>query len=224
MLEECDGNCIKATLKTYWPSIAAAAATCGAIVFAEGVNLKEIATVTGVCAYLAAQRDSVAEATRTGDINRVKSAFRETAQPEMEEKVKYYCKAGPSVEETGRGDLLCIGGYSGRRFRSSEVAVNRAIKAYRDRFNNGEYLSINDLHTELGLSQTHFGHQFGYPNNPDYYDEAPHIEATYFDTGEYLMSAVDEFFGLPVGEKVYNDEPVLVIDVYTYPMEGWMEV
>ena len=224
ILESYEGNKVKATVKTYWPSFVAGGLTCTSILLAERINLKEIAAITGVCTYLVNQREKVAAAVKSGDIVRVKKAYEETADEKMEEKVKYYCKVGPSVEETDRGDLLCFEGYSGRWFRSSEEAVNRAIKKFKNRFENGEYLSFNDFYTELGIAQTHFGHEMGYPNNPDYYDEPPHIEATYFETGQYLMSAVDDFFGLPVGEKVYNDEPILTIDVYTYPMDCWMEI
>lgn len=223
-LEKYDGSKPKAVAKTYWPTFVAAGLTCTSIVLAERINLKEIAAITGVCTYLVNQRDKVADAIRTGDLNRAKTALKETADPDMEERVKYYCKAGPSVEETDRGDLLCFEGYSGRWFRSSEEAVNRAIQKLREQFIDGEYVCLNDFYTELGLSQTHFGHDWGWCNNPDYYDEPPYIEATYMETGKYLMSAVDEWFGLPVGEKAYNSEPILVIDIFTYPMQGWMEV
>lgn len=224
ILKECNGSKAKAIMRIYWPSFVAGSIAVTGIVLAERINLKEIAAITGVCSYLTSQRDKIISAVKTGDINRVNSTLEETTDPEMEKKVRYYCKAGPSVEETDRGDLLCFEGYSGRWFRSSEEAVNRAIKEMRDRFNNGEPLSYNDFYAALGIAETHFGHDWGWTDNPDYYDEAPHIEATYFDTGKYIMSPIDDFLGIPVGDMVLNDEPILVIDVYTYPMQGWMEV
>ena len=125
-----------------------------------------------------------------------------------------YCPKYPevgSIENTGNGDLLCLEGYSGRWFLSSETAVRDAIAHFQRRFENGEYLSLNDFYEELGITTSHFGHQYGWAANTDYYDAPLDFETTLID--DYLDNN---------GRK--TGVPCLVIDIYTYPMECYMEV
>ena len=56
----------------------------------------------------------------------------------------------------------------------------------------------------FGISETHFGEQYGWAANSDYYDGPIEFRNT---------ETVTEH-----GEKM------LVIEIFTYPMECWMEV
>lgn len=222
-LEKCDGSKPKAIAKTYWPTFVAAGLTCTSIVLAEQINLKEIAAITGVCTYLVNQRNKVVDAVKTGDINNVKEAFEQTTNPQMEEKISYYCKAGPSVEETERGDLLCFEEYSGRWFRSSEVAVNQAIEKMNRSIKECESVCLNDLYFRLGITQTKFGYDHGWPGDEGF-SEMTIFGSRYFNTGEMLISATEPWFHEPLEPKRFNDEPVLVIEIYEAPMEGWIDM
>ena len=215
ILNGYSGNHVKAAVKTYYPSFIAVGLTCGSILLAEGINLKEIAAVTGVVTYLTSQRDRTMDAIEKFGGEELREKV-ETAVPKdqkMEAEIRYICKAGPSVEETGRGDLLCYDAYAGRWFRSCETAVNKAIKDLNDKFARGEYLSLNDFHELLGLELTHFGHTFGWAANPDYYDCPIEFDVTILD--EYKSKN-------PKGQLETLDEPVLVIDYLVYPMECYM--
>ena len=203
-----------AVAKTYWPAFVSGGVTITSIILAEKVNLKEIAIITGTATFLARNRDLLEEKIieHMGEEGG-KKIIGEVEQQLIKEH--YICKAGPSVEETGRGDLLCYEGYSGRWFRSSEVAVQKAINELNDAFEAGEYLCLNDFYERLGIETTHFGAQYGWAANSDYYDGPIDIEATLCEHHE-LTNAYGQMESL--------DECVLLIDVYTYPMECWMEV
>lgn len=203
-----------AAVKTYWPAFASGAVTIASIIFAEKVNLTEIAALTGTAAFLARNRDLL----EAKIISKLGKEAGEKAIGEVREQLireHYIVKAGPSVEETGRGDLLCYEGYSGRWFRSSEEAVRRAINTLNDRFEAGEYLALNDFYELLGIETTHFGHQYGWCPNSDYYDFPIEIDTTFCEHHELKNM---------YGQMEALDECILLIDVYTYPMECWQEV
>lgn len=218
ILEKSEGKAkkVKAVTKTYWPAIVSGAVTIASIIFAEKVNLTEIAAITGTAAFLARNRDLLEEkiVDKLGE-EEGKQLIGEVNEQLIREH--YICKMGPSVEETGRGDLLCYEGYSGRWFRSSEEAVKRAIAKLNEKFENGEYLSLNDFYELLGIETTHFGFQFGWAPNPDYYDFPIDIQTTFCESYE-----IKDAYGQM--KKMTIDECVLLIDVYTYPMECWQEV
>lgn len=94
-------------------------------------------------------------------------------------------------------------------FYSSLEKVKEAEKTLNNRLHDGEYVCLNDFYTLLGISETHFGNTFGWPANDDYYDISIEEPITFENT---------------IVEDSLSGEPVLIIDVYTYPMECWMEV
>lgn len=213
ILEDCEGSKPKAVFKTYWPAITAGIVTDICIGLSWGVNVKAIGTLTAAAGYLAANRDQILEtAKKYVPEDKIKELKKE-ADKEMVKKAIPTKTAGPSVEETGRGDLLCYEGYSGRWFRSDEVAVNEGIKRFNSRWKSGEYLGLNDLYHEFGIARTHFGNQYGWANHMDYYDTKE------IDITTELVSGWDG--GVDGGEI---DEDVLIIEIWHSPMECWMEV
>lgn len=197
----------KATWKCYVPVMISGVLTLICIVTSQYISRKEIAGLAASLGVLAANRDNLEKA--------IKEKYGEDALVELREKILPYKK--PEVkdgkkedrfpaEETGNGDLLCYEGYSGRWFRSSKEAVEEAEEAYNLRFKDGEYLSYNDFYELLGIEASHFGHQFGYPNPIEYYNNENGIE---FENSIFY----DEEIG----------ENVLYIDVFTYPFECWFE-
>ena len=184
---------------SFAPLALATGGTIFCIAKANKSATKVIAGLSATAGYLATNRDRLKEA--------LKNSTGETVLPcDMP-----YLQKG-SIEATGNGNLLCFEGYSGRQFYSSEEAVREAVGRFQSRFlEEGEYLSLNDLYEELEISTSHFGHQFGWAANSDYYDTNIDIEVTRLD--DYIK---------PDGTRA--GEPCLVIDIYTYPMEGWREV
>lgn len=202
------------TWKNYIPAVVSGAATIAAILAGHHISAKHIASLTAACGYLAAHRDAAVDvihgitenSPRTKDIS---------AQLSRDAALKV--ADGPiSCEITEHGDLLCLECYSGRWFRSSQQAVEEAVATFNDRFmaGYGEHVCLNDFYELLGISRTHFGNQFGWPADPDYYNTPIHIE-------DILLDHPDAF-----PEEAWNDihEPILVIEIFTYPMECWWEI
>lgn len=185
------------------PSLVVGGITIAAIVLSKSIDGKAIAALTAAGSYVVLNRDKLEKEIedRYGkeELAKIKAKIREALLDE-------FGNDRQTQERTGNGDLLCLEGYSGRIFRSSKEAVDRAIEELTNRFDEGEYVCLNDLYKLLGIEVTHFGHQFGWPANPDYCDGPLLIEAEYIEN--------------PDG----YDEPLYCIDIYTYPMECWLEV
>jgi hypothetical protein len=198
----------KATWKCYLPTIGAATITIGSIVMARRLSVKQIASLTAAAGYLSAKackyKDKIREIAGGDVLKKVDEEFG------LGELAKH-----PSFEETGNGDLICFEGYSGRWFKSSEEAVREAMQRVADRFGDGEYLAYNDIYDELGIVKTHFGNEFGYAPGSDFFDFNFYYDV---DVIPYEDLTPDTKPGIPEGA------PVLIIDIYTYPMQCWMEV
>jgi hypothetical protein len=198
-----------AIAKTHWPSMVLWGASASCAIAGKVIDVKAIAGLASTAGYLALTRD------------KWKARFRDFAGEEEYERAEeeiireVVCTAGPSVEETDRGDQLCFEAYSGRWFRSDKLAVDKAVAEFKKRFEDGDYLCFNDLYQLLGIAETHFGFQVGYANSPDYYDDVPDIQAFMVEPNDRGMKQV---FGKLINESVY------VIETFTYPMECWMEV
>lgn len=75
-----------------------------------------------------------------------------------------------TIEDTGKGDVVCLEAFSGRIFRSSEEAVNDAIRDLEDVYHHEmeekgfAYAALNELYSNLGIQTTYFGEQVGWCN------------------------------------------------------------
>ena len=128
----------------------------------------------------------------------------------------------PSIEYTGKGNLLCYDAYGGRWFRSSKKAVEEAVNMFIEDYYNGNVLNYNNLYALLGISQTDFGAQYGYSSSDIYRINLKfHIE--------YLSTDA-----IKHGNKINNmdiefadfDEGILIIrpDVNSLPFESYWDV
>ena len=193
---------LKHTWKCYLPAVVTGALTAGCGIASRRLDVKEIAVLTGSCGYLAVNRKKLED--------RAKSFIGEERLQKIKNEVTGEFlgdKKTPNVtvEATGNGQLLCFDAYSGRQFRSSKEAVDEGLELLKNRWDEGIDLSVNDYYDALDIYNTHFGHQFGWFNDPKYCDGPLVIETHYGD---------DKDFG----------EPVYVIEILTYPMEDWLEL
>lgn len=208
---------VAAGFKAQWPAIVSGALTCAAIAAIDIFSFAEIGVLSGALAAAFKNRKAIEnQIEKHGGkelLNKIKT---EASKELVRENVKYIRSAGPSVEETGRGDLLCYDAFGGRWFRSTEVDVRRAIDKVCEDFMAGYNVSFNDLYSALGIEETRFGYEFGWVNNPDYYDGP--LEFT-IDLVEAMVNP--DNMG---GQMATLDEPVLIIDILTFPMNGWYEI
>lgn len=190
---------LKATAGCYIPTIVVASATVAAIVMSRKMSAAEIGALSVAAAGLASNKAALER--------EIESRFGKETLDEIKKKIDGEPWKQQTVEYTGNGQLLCIEGYSGRLFWSSEEAVKDAVAKLNERWHSGEYLSMNDFYTLLGIENTHFGWQYGWAPNEDFYDAMKDIDIQ-------VETVWDK-------EKQCN---VCCIDVFTYPMECYMEV
>lgn len=194
------------------PTLACAAGSITCMVISERISYKQIAALTATCVYLTKNRDFL------------EKKLEEVVGKERLEEIKqeFVKKEGtalidfPSVENTANGDLLCLEGYSGRWFRSSQEAVEEAQAMLSKMHEEGDYLAFNDYYGLLGISMTQFGNEFGWPASEDWCEPVLRFNNTYLDVGEW------DDVGPDVRMKLH--EPLLVLEIDTLPMECWQEV
>lgn len=201
-------------IKPYIPVAVSAAVTMGCIWGAHIMSKRELAAVGATCAYLIASKETLEKKLidQYGE-DAVKELKAETAieLAPRDPETKLICAS--YAEETGNGDLLCIEGYSGRMFRSSMSAVDDALARFNQRYLTGEYMCLNDLYHYLGILETHFGWQYGWPASDDYLEFFRDEGGIMFETT--LIEDPKDF-----------TEPVYCIDIRSehYPMECWLEI
>ena len=121
---------------------------------------KQIALMSGTIGYLAANRDKAEQFIAANGAPEVVEAYDEVKNSPVEKVSKSL-----PIEETGNGDILFREMYTGRWFHSNVDAVEQAIVRFKDRFDNGNTLCMNDFYQELGLLGTTHGCTIGW--NPD---------------------------------------------------------
>lgn len=187
----------KETWKYYIPVAAVAGATIVSVLVTKRLNAKELAAVTAACGYLAQKGSAVTREIIDRTNNEVAADVIKDAKIEF---------TGQTIEDTGNGKLLCIEGYSGRLFWSSEDAVRDAVRQFNELYARDKYVCLNYFYEILGIETSHFGHQYGWAYGSDFYGEEP----------------------LDIQVKTVMDKekhvPICCIDIYTYPMECWQEV
>lgn len=191
---------VKTAAPYYIPTALLCTLTIGTIILNHRVNSKALLGLSATTSYLVANRDKFKKVADKPEVKKIVGKL----YPEKKE-FKHQ-----TIEETGNGDLLCFEGYSGRIFRSSKEAVDEAIRKLDDMFLEEKYCCFNDFYRFLGIEQTHFGHQYGWVNAEDWYENLP------LDFQPFILPADAE--GNEFGEDVY------MIDLFTYPMECWQEV
>ena len=142
----------KQTWKYYIPPVLSGLLTVAGIWGSRKMSAGQLSSMVAATGYLVASRNKIAK--KIEDAN---SRFANLERP-------------VSVEETGKGDILCLEAFSGRWFRSSEEAVNDAIRdldtVYHHDFEQHgfAYAGLNDLYSLLGIQTTYFGEQVGWCN------------------------------------------------------------
>ena len=207
-------------IKAAWPVILSGIGTCSCIMIMDHISYKQIAALTATCTYLVKNRDFLAnklkEAVGEERFKEIQAAFAKEQAP----KIVYV-----DAQETGNGNLLCIDGYIGTRFRSSREAVEEGIAEFNhllfpeiepealempwkeDRIPN--YANWNDLYSFWNLRPTNFGDDNGFVTGEDGWGDGPL---------DFDLIDVEDFEG--------TGEPALIImpREYSKPEKWYLEV
>lgn len=188
----------KKKLMAYAPAIASGVVTSACILGSHHLSGKEIAALSIGCACATQKSQKLEQYIRD------KYGDKELKIARTDSGKDIVPWEGPSIEWTGKGNTLCMEGFSGRLFYSSKKAVEEAQEKFNERRKNEEYLSLNDLYELYGIAKTHFGYMYGWPAGGEYGNDPVRF---------VNKDDVDEH-----GEKI------ILIDIFDYPMECWMEV
>lgn len=212
---------LKAVWKAYIPAGIAAVLTVTCVISSQVISGKQLAALGGTAAFLAANRDKLEQ--------EIDKRFGKDTLKDIKESVQK--ELGPNeerfpAEETGNGDLLCFEAYSGRYFRSSKEHVQWAVKKVNEEYKNERYFCLNNLYDLLNISRTQLGHDLGWCQYAESYeDDAPifepiDIELEYVEDGNVWFT--ESFFG--VSSSVLTKkcgEPVYIINIETSPYLNW---
>ena len=102
-------------------------------------------------------------------------------------------KSDKTVIITSNGNTLCKDSVSGRYFRSDVDTIKKAINTINRRLTYENYVSLNELYSEIGLDSVKNGDLIGW--NLD-------------------QGLIEPTFDTCLAE---NDEPCVVIDYYVAP-------
>lgn len=72
-----------------------------------------------------------------------------------------------NIKLTGKGEYLCIDGWSGRKFRSDIESVKAAVNELNSDFLRNGSASLNDFYAYLGLDPVQFGDELGWSRDHD---------------------------------------------------------
>lgn len=193
----------------YIPTLLSFIAAGGCIFAKDYISRKELlaltASTTATTSYLVANRD------------KLKAALQNNKK--ANDLVKRFIGSDEfrhqTIETTGKGDLLVIEGYSGRIFRSSIEAVEEAEQKLNQMYSDDKYCCMNNFYEFLGIETSQLGHQYGWVNDPEYYDAELKFDNTYIKKEELANT-----------KSNWPNEDILCIEIsqYSFPMECWQEI
>ena len=155
---------IQAGWKPYIPAFVSGIVGAGCIIAGTGQNKKQQAALAAVY--------SMSENTLRRYKDEVKKQFGEEKAKEIDKKVvKAKMKERPViidtdesmfVQQTGHGQTLCYDSLSGRYFRSSTNAIDRAVNIINKSLMQEHYITVNEFYNELGISTIGAGSLIGW--------------------------------------------------------------
>lgn len=184
----------KEKIFAYAPAIVSGVATSACILGSHHVSAKEIAALTGTCAYLTANKEKVEKF--------IKEKYGVEGLKEVKTEVSKSLVAaddttpGICYERTGKGDQRFFFYEQGRYFVSSMKDVFKADKKFNDSIRNGLIPTWNDYYDLLGISNTREGEDYVVPQNcfdEDYISRMTTDEPIVFE----YVDTIDEY-GMPV--------------------------
>lgn len=145
--------------KDYVPAALVGAATISAIIGVQSTHSKRQAALVGLYSILEKNsEDFKAKAIDAIGEKKVKDIHDQVAQQHLDENpVK-----DTQVIVTGTGEHLCYDDHSGRYFKSSHNAIQKAVNEVNAEAINNSYASLNDFYRRIGLNVLPTGEEVGW--------------------------------------------------------------
>lgn len=155
---------IKETWKTYLPSVITGVVGIGCIITGTAQNTRKRAALAALY--------SMSESTLRQYKDEVRTIVGNEQADELDKRVaKSKMKKdtviidrddSKYIEQTGFGQTLCYDSLSGRYFRSSVNAIDKAVNNFNRLLIGENYATLNDLYNELGISTIELGSILGW--------------------------------------------------------------
>lgn len=150
---------VKVTWKCYVPAAVTCAVSTACLIGANTVNVRRNAALAA--AY------TLSETALKEYQEKVVETIGEKKEKTVRDAIaKDHLEKNPventEVIITGKGDTLCLDLLSGRYFKSDMEKLKRAENELNRRMKYENYISLNDLYDEIGLSQTRLGDKLGW--------------------------------------------------------------
>jgi hypothetical protein len=150
---------VKVAWKPYVPAVTLGLASTACLIGANKVSTRRTAALA--TAYKLAETSLV----------EYKDAVIETIGEKKEKEVKDNL-AKKQIENnpvgnnvvliTGKGNTLCYDAFSGQYFRSDIEKLRKAENALNFKMRSQDYVSLNELYEEIGLTETKMGYELGW--------------------------------------------------------------
>lgn len=175
---------VQAGIKPYIPSIITGAIGVTCIIGGTTKNLKKQSALAAVYAISEnTLKEYKREVTKTLGEEKAREIEKKITKGHINERpVILDCDDSQYVENTGNGQTLFYDSLSGRYFRSSTNAVDRAINAVNKSLMTDMYISVNELYNEIGISTIGAGSLIGWSSEKDMVDI--HYDTEIADDGQ----------------------------------------
>lgn len=145
--------------KCYIPAAIVGTATIGCIIMANSVSLKRNAALVG----LISSAEAIAKEYQEKVIEQIGVNKEQKVRDDI---AKDHIHAHPVIDKevilTGKGDTLCYDTISGRYFKNDIEAIRKVLNDVNRDLLSDDFVSINDLYFELGLSNIKMGNLMGW--------------------------------------------------------------
>lgn len=185
---------IKTTWKEYIPTVAISISSIACLIFASDINHRRNAALA--TAY------SLSERAFSKYKEKVIETIGERKEKNIHDSIKQDEVKDNKIDSkqviiTSNGDTLCLDSTSGRYFKSNIESIKEVVNKLNRRITLDNYISLNELYSELGLDDIKNGDYLGW---------------------NISSGLIDPIFSTCLAE---NGQPCLVIDYTVEPKYGY---
>ena len=162
---------IETTWKDYVPAAGLSAVSAACIILGTTKNVKRNTALATVYALsentLREYKNKTKEIVGEEKAREIDSEVNKSVARERQKPIIIQNNESEYVTHTGDGDTLIYDMFSGRYFRSSVTAVERAVNLINKRLFNDYLMTVNDFYSEINIPQIGAGNLIGWKTDKD---------------------------------------------------------